>query len=271
MTQARSGFTLIEVSIVLVIVGLLAGGILLGQELIEAAGVRSSVAKLGSFSTATNTFRTKYNCLPGDCSQAARFGLVARNGGAGCGNGDGYVASWYVTEGNLLDINDFNAFQACSGQGGDESMLFFIDLATAGLLEGPIVLADPSSAAIDSIMPRLPTDNAFVIAANGGEGNRSPSRFGYTIIGYPTGTALWSAHAGGQGFKPLRTRSALAIDMKMDDGNPLRGSVYTLSELPSYNGGVPSRGALAGCSNGGGTYDIAAEAGNDCILKIRGQ
>lgn len=69
----NNGFTLIELSIVLVIVALLAGGILVGQELIHAAYIRDAVSKVEKINTAVNTFRLKYNCLPGDCPNATQF------------------------------------------------------------------------------------------------------------------------------------------------------------------------------------------------------
>jgi prepilin-type N-terminal cleavage/methylation domain-containing protein len=66
------GFTLIELSIVLVIIGLIAGGILAGSELIHASKVRATVKRFTEIDTAVNTYRTKYACLPGDCVNAYR-------------------------------------------------------------------------------------------------------------------------------------------------------------------------------------------------------
>ena len=62
----RSGFTLVELSIVLVIIGLIAGGVLVGRDLIEAAAIRQQITQVERFKTAVQTFRTKYNGLPGD-------------------------------------------------------------------------------------------------------------------------------------------------------------------------------------------------------------
>lgn len=69
----RKGFTLIELSIVLVIIGLLVGGVLAGQTLIAAAQVRKEISKLNSISTAINTFRVKYDALPGDMANATTY------------------------------------------------------------------------------------------------------------------------------------------------------------------------------------------------------
>ena len=71
------GFTLIEISIVLVILGLIIGGVLIGRVLVKAAEIRSSISQIEQYRTAANTFKLKYNCLPEDClqSQASAFGL----------------------------------------------------------------------------------------------------------------------------------------------------------------------------------------------------
>jgi prepilin-type N-terminal cleavage/methylation domain-containing protein len=80
-THTRSsGFTLIEMSIVLVVIGLVVGGILTGQSLIAAAGVRAQIAQIENFNTAANTFFEKYGYLPGDipAGPAAQFGFASR-------------------------------------------------------------------------------------------------------------------------------------------------------------------------------------------------
>lgn len=82
-----SGFTLIELSIVLVVIGLLVGGVLVGRDLVEIARARALMSQLGQYEVAYNTFRVKYNCIPGDCAKAADFGLGPS------GNGDKFVGS----------------------------------------------------------------------------------------------------------------------------------------------------------------------------------
>lgn len=119
----RDGFTLIELSIVLVVIGLIVGGILVGQNLINAAAVRATVTQIEKYNTAANAFREKYGYLPGDIPDptASSFGFQAR--GAGRGNGDGN---------GILEM----AGSCCYGQGGNggEQLVFWVDLSTARLI-----------------------------------------------------------------------------------------------------------------------------------------
>src|ERR1019366_6843373 len=68
-----AGFTLIEMSIVLVIIGLIVGSVLVGRDLIRAAELRSVISEVEKYKTAVMTFKGKYDCLPGDCANATTF------------------------------------------------------------------------------------------------------------------------------------------------------------------------------------------------------
>lgn len=80
------GFTLIELSIALVIISLVIGGVLVGNDLIKSAGNRAFVSQLERYNAAVNTFKTKYNCLPGDCTGVTAYGFT------GNGNSNGMVS-----------------------------------------------------------------------------------------------------------------------------------------------------------------------------------
>jgi hypothetical protein len=79
-------------SIVLVIIGLLVGGILVGQDLIRAAEARAQITQIEKYNSAVNTFRGKYGYLPGDinAATATQFGFVPRGYIDGEGDGNGY-------------------------------------------------------------------------------------------------------------------------------------------------------------------------------------
>src|ERR1700691_6571160 len=96
MRSGRGGFTLIEMSIVLVVIGFVVGGVLVGQDLIRAAYIRAQITQIEKFNTAVNTFYGKYQALPGDMniSTATAFQFTI---GTGCScsygerNGDGQI------------------------------------------------------------------------------------------------------------------------------------------------------------------------------------
>lgn len=70
-TSKQSGFTLVELSIVIVIIGLLVGMVMQGQSLIESAKVANAIATVKDLSLATKTFREKYKYWPGDHPNAS--------------------------------------------------------------------------------------------------------------------------------------------------------------------------------------------------------
>ncbi|MGE3714278.1 MAG: type II secretion system protein [Alphaproteobacteria bacterium] len=149
-----SGFTLVELSIVLLIVGLIVGGIVMGQALIHTAEINQQVRQLQEYEVAVFTFRNKYAALPGDMRDAtAIWGANAScpvhvvGGDGTCdGNGDGRVFSmalleslyfWdHLVHANLIpyDMNDISA-------DGQPNLKLFLSYATAmtyitGLVNG---------------------------------------------------------------------------------------------------------------------------------------
>ena len=91
----KSGFTLIELSIVLIIIGLIIGGILAGQELSKQARYRSIINELNGYLTAINVFKLKYNSYPGDMPNATQYWS-----GSGNGNGDSQISYSETVSGN---------------------------------------------------------------------------------------------------------------------------------------------------------------------------
>jgi len=86
----NSGFTLIELSIVLLIIALIVAGIIGGQSLLFTAKINSQIQQLRGFEVAVNAFQLKYDAVPGDMSNAeAYWGSANTNDG----NGDGKLNS----------------------------------------------------------------------------------------------------------------------------------------------------------------------------------
>jgi prepilin-type N-terminal cleavage/methylation domain-containing protein len=91
LTRAQRGFTLVEIAIVLVIIGLLLGGVLKGQEMIENARIKSVVGDMNGISAAYNSYLDRYHAIPGDETNAV-MGAAGRGWlGAAAGNGNGIL------------------------------------------------------------------------------------------------------------------------------------------------------------------------------------
>jgi prepilin-type N-terminal cleavage/methylation domain-containing protein len=113
MKTMQKGFTLVEIAIVLVIIGLLLGGILKGQEMITQAKIKNVMADMSGVSAAMYGYHDRYKALPGDDAKATRWGITVP---ASSGNG--------VIEGKYSDVATA------------ESMLFWNHLRLAGFVSG---------------------------------------------------------------------------------------------------------------------------------------
>jgi prepilin-type N-terminal cleavage/methylation domain-containing protein len=118
--QKQAGFTLIEIAIVLVIIGLLVGGVLQGQSLIENARVKQAVKDFNGTAAAMFGYQDRYGAIPGDEGPAATINArgAAWNGTAGGNNG-------------ILTVSLNNTFR-----GQDENDNFWRQLKAAGFLSG---------------------------------------------------------------------------------------------------------------------------------------
>ena len=114
MNRKQKGFTLVEIAIVLVIIGLLLGGILKGQEMITQAKIKNVIADFSGISAAYYGYQDRYRAIPGDDSGATRWGATA-------GDGNGSVAG---------------AYNAATATPEPESRLWWDHLRRAGFVAG---------------------------------------------------------------------------------------------------------------------------------------
>lgn len=218
----QAGFSLVELSIVLVILGLLTGGILTGQNLIRAAELRSITTQVHSFSTAVHTFRDKYFAIPGDMRNATSF----------WGDDNAACADAAVTNGTPGTCNgngDGNVNEAAAPSVTGERYQFWKQLALAGLIEGTysglagsggLQNHTSSNAPAGKISTSLWTTSSLNVSA--GNANFYAADYGNLFrVGIPTATQ-------GPNGPLLKPEEAWNIDMKMDDGKPARGKVITM-------------------------------------------
>jgi len=184
--RRQSGFTLIEIAIVLVIIGLLLGGILKGQELITQGRMRNVANDFQSMTAAINLYQDRYRALPGDDPGADVRWAVPGNA-ATKGNGDGVIG--------IASSSTFPAFN--SGTAADESRLFWHHLRLAGLVGGVTTAGDLGTA---------PPPNSV----SGVTGVQN------LAFGIP-GLVICSSN--------LPAKIAQAIDIQFDDGNAKTGTV----------------------------------------------
>ena len=255
-----SGFTLIELSIVLVIIGLIVGGVLAGQNLIAAAQVRATVSQVEKYNTAVNTFKGKYGNLPGDLTQkdVTAFGFTGaptRQGGQGWGDGNGIIEGRTYTQGIYPGI-----------QAG-EVIWFWEDLSTnSQLIEGGFSSAADYNLSFTDPTPYLPqakvnsTFSVYVYA------NNSLNYYGLctvnsNVAGYMTNTAS------------LTVAQAYAIDAKIDDGLPTTGKVlaqYTSGNIVRLPSSAVNSSATTCYTTTGPAYSVNFKNGanSNCALSF---
>jgi prepilin-type N-terminal cleavage/methylation domain-containing protein len=186
MRHTQHGFTLIEIAIVLVIIGLLLGGVLKGQELITSARVRNLIQQQDGVKAAYFGFLDRFRALPGDYANATSTISGVAAGTAGCGNGDG--------DGQIESAA--NVY---------ENILAWEHLSKAGFINGTYTCAATQTNASSPSNPygqflNLVFDDAY----------------------YATGTATkrHNLKTGGQ----IASDILAEVDRKVDDGNAATGS-----------------------------------------------
>ena len=185
MSRKQSGFTLIEIAIVLVIIGLLLGGVLKGQELINSAKVKNIINDMRNVSVFIYGYQDKFKALPGDDPQAAAHinGATTATTPAG-GIGNGIINGGYNSTTNT-----------------DESFLFWQHVRLANLAAGPTAVAD-----------------ANYIPKNADGGKIGVQSAANPVIAGMTGTYLVCTDG-------VLGKFVKQIDSTLDDGETSTGSV----------------------------------------------
>ncbi len=268
----KQGFSLVELSIVLVILGLLVGGFLSGQSLIKAATLRAQIAQIDSMRVAVSTFKDKYFAIPGDLSYtvAARLGFYAPTTGApgalGLGDGNGIINCSYGATDGVFD---------------GEPIMFWRHLTDAKLIEGFYGSGITTGGSIPSDLTTLGQINTYVPPAKIGR-SASLSVMGDSGVNYlvvaGVGTISTSPINGAytNGTNIMSSADAWGIDRKVDDGVSHTGSVTAINAAVSTfnNSCAFSRvcaGSIPNCVVGGftGNYNLGTTEDAACSLSFR--
>jgi prepilin-type N-terminal cleavage/methylation domain-containing protein len=196
MRRQQSGFTLVEIAIVLVIIGLLLGGVLKGQELINSAKVKNLANDFRNISTFVYAYQDKFRALPGDDGGVA--GHV--NGGVVATTPAGTVANGRIN-GNWD-----------SATATDESVLFWQHVRLAGLATGTPIIGNLTLA--DPYVPKN--------ADNGRIGVTGDAV--YTVAATPWTSNFFVCSSNIQG------RFARQLDTTIDDGDTTTGTLRVICQ-----------------------------------------
>lgn len=253
----RSAFSLVELSIVLVILGLLTGGILAGQSLIRASELRAAATEASRYVTATHSFRDKYFGLPGDITNAETIWTQLAAATAACRD----TASTTAATCNGNGDGDINYSMARSR----EMYRYWQHLANAGLIEGQYTGSWDGvgswNVVLGSNIPRSRIGDAgWAVLSRYDAMNQGgwyanifipSSSINFLILGSKgTGSFVNSAL--------LKNEEAWNIDTKMDDGRPGIGRVTTFNATQHATCASSDTAASA-------TYQLTV-SGNACVL-----
>lgn len=203
MRKGQQGFTLIEIAIVLVIIGLLLGGVLKGQELIQNARVRNVIALQDGVKAAFFGFQDRYRGIPGDYPSASANTNIPGAGTTCGGDGDSLIENATAT-----------------GSASTENICAWYHLSRAGFITGNYT---GSGTVATTNSPANPFGGLMELIFDGNYYSATATSGNSSIHNVKTGINIPSV--------------VLAeVDRKIDDGSPITGG-FRFSLFGSANAG----------------------------------
>lgn len=264
MVRMKKAFSLVELSIVLVILGLLVGGILAGQSLIRAAELRAVGSEYQRYVTGINTFRDKYFATPGDMGTATSFWGTAGTC-PGTNASPSTSAATCNGDGNGQISNSANA---------NEVFRFWHHLANAGLVEGTYTGVPNSGTAtalvaqLGTNIPRSKLNNAGWSALWIGSPTIASTTFfegNYGNVFYFGAVVTNDLTYGGI----LKPEEAWNLDTKLDDGKPGTGGITSLEAYGGTGSGACSDTASSNSVSVANSNYSLTNTGANCSLVMK--
>lgn len=252
MNKYSNGFTLVELAISIMVIGLLIGGVLKGQELIENARVAATVKQINDYRTAIAIFGSIYDALPGDMQNP---GVLPNCTSVPCnqfGNGNGMVEpsmgpNWHINDTHSVLIAEYNYSVR-------ERKNFWRHLSKAGVISDSISDAiPPTSNSWTNFLPVSPFNNTYFFAMHA---HPDPNNG----IGFDDNAFFLMS--GNYSQPQITGRIAHNLDSKIDDGKPNTGKIVTMQRGPSIQ---------AGCITTDGAeveYNTNTKIAGGCVLII---
>ncbi|MBX3436118.1 MAG: prepilin-type N-terminal cleavage/methylation domain-containing protein [Planctomycetaceae bacterium] len=223
------GFTLIELSLVVLIIGLLIGAVLAGTSLIRAAEFRRTYSEFEQYAAAIMAFKSKYGCLPGDCPNAASFFGAHPD----CPSLDGAT---FAAPANFY--NDVPMLETCDGDGDleidaaktvYEMTTLWQHLADAGMIGGMYsggTLTDPAGGPNLPVVSGLSGYSWIVVNADTSVlFNAYTGLSSLSLVPRRLGNVLSPADLSGTQTGAFTPSEAYGYDSKFDDGMPATGRI----------------------------------------------
>ena len=215
--RQQRGFTLLEIAILILIVGLILAGVVKGQEMITSAKVKRVAGQIDEIRAAYFGFQDRYKALPGDYAEAD---TNIDCGGGTClkGNGDGRIRA---------------SAAPVAGSQVHEDILVWTHLSGSGLLKGEYRMADGESLAHETNTPRNPYSAYLQIVFDGD---------------YGIGGSAVPRHQIKTGPQ-IPVEVVAELDRKTDDGKPYLGALQ-FSDYAANGAPGPTEGSPSGCTTG---------------------
>lgn len=219
MTQKPiSGFTLLELSIVLIIIGLLVGGVLVGRNLLRISEMDSLQRTIETIRSAYTTFQTKYNYPPADIPDATNYWPQLS---PGC---------TYPQNGSPLTCNGNGNLRIGEGWASEEheKQLSWQHLILAGMLPGPMPAIPSSPTDSSRYVSKDNPGSTFYIGFSSTVRCSNPTVCAFDAARYFAG--MDSGNSMGMRGRGITAQEAYNLDLKTDDGLPGTGRVFSRKE-----------------------------------------